>query len=103
MKICASSRPWIVFEAACGDFALFKLQDLIYEDLALYVADRLSEHPRIHKAFDIAFVDKIYDTFLESVYVDVKLRQILMRRHLVCIYLFSCLNVLPFLQGSLAP
>lgn len=48
VKICASSRPWNVFQNAFGEdkSGLLVLQDLTHDDIALYVREKLEEDPR---------------------------------------------------------
>ncbi|CZR64409.1 uncharacterized protein PAC_14307 [Phialocephala subalpina] len=43
VKICVSSRPWVVFKDAFKDFPTLKLEDLTYRDIELYVRDKF-EH-----------------------------------------------------------
>lgn len=49
LKICTSSRPWIVFEEAFDGLASLRLQDLTHHDVELYVIDRVYKHPRIQQ------------------------------------------------------
>lgn len=41
VKICVSSRPWLVFEEAFGLGSSLRLQDLTYSDIQLYVREKL--------------------------------------------------------------
>ena len=47
IKICVSSRPWLVFEDAFRLIPNLRLQDLTYNDIQRYVQDKLDEHPRM--------------------------------------------------------
>jgi len=49
IKICLSSRPWLVFEDAFRSFANLKLQDLTFYDITQYVNDKIDGHPRIQE------------------------------------------------------
>jgi len=42
VKICASSRPWIVFEDAFGSRANLRLEDLTFDDIKIYVSSELA-------------------------------------------------------------
>lgn len=48
IKACLSSRPWPVFEAAFESVPKLKLQDLTFNDMSVYVEDKLKE-PRIRR------------------------------------------------------
>lgn len=52
IKICVSSRPWLVFEEAFGQDPSLMLQDLTFPDILAYVKDKLgaSAHYRSMKA-----------------------------------------------------
>jgi hypothetical protein len=42
VKICVSSRPWIVFEDSYGDGPHLRLEDLTYNDIKSYVTSKLT-------------------------------------------------------------
>lgn len=44
LKICISSRPWVVFEDAFTECPQLRLQDLNREDIKIYVNDTLCEN-----------------------------------------------------------
>ncbi|KAM0342888.1 hypothetical protein ACHAPU_009092 [Fusarium lateritium] len=46
VKICASSRPWLVFEDAFKMGASLMLQDLTYSDILRFVNDKLASNDR---------------------------------------------------------
>jgi len=48
VKLCVSSRPWVVFEAAFGQFRKLSLQDLTRPDIQQFVTSRLCAHPIFH-------------------------------------------------------
>lgn len=47
IKICLSSRPWIVFDEAYGLVPKLRLQDLTFLDIETYVNDVLKSHRRM--------------------------------------------------------
>jgi len=47
IKLCISSRPWIVFDEAFKGLPRLRLQDLTYRDIEVYVHDELRSHPRM--------------------------------------------------------
>lgn len=47
VKVCVSSRPWIVFDDAFKGFPGLRLQDLTCLDIEAYVLDELQGHPRM--------------------------------------------------------
>jgi hypothetical protein len=49
VKLCVSSRPWVVFEAAFGQFRKLSLQDLTRPDIQHFVTSRLCAHPIFHQ------------------------------------------------------
>lgn len=49
VKICVSSRPWLVFEDAFSDLPGVRLEDLTFYDISSFVADKLGSHPRMKK------------------------------------------------------
>lgn len=49
IKVCVSSRPLQVFEDAFGHCSGMRLQDLTFDDIRLYVGDKLSTSPRFEK------------------------------------------------------
>jgi len=48
-KFCLSSRPWLVFEDAFQDLPGLRLQDLTFNDIRSFVADKLEGHQRMCK------------------------------------------------------
>jgi len=51
VKICLSSRPWVVFENAFEERPKLRLQDLTHHDIRLYVNDKLHKDPRMQKLY----------------------------------------------------
>jgi hypothetical protein len=49
VKFCLSSRPWLVFEDAFQDLPGLRLQDLTFNDIRIFVADRLEGYHRMCK------------------------------------------------------
>ncbi len=49
VKICVSSRPWVVFEEAFNDIPSLKLQTLTLSDMNQYVDDKFNKDPRIQR------------------------------------------------------
>jgi hypothetical protein len=49
VKVCASSRPWRIFEEAFNNIPSLKLQDLTLNDMNQYVDDRFNKDPRIRR------------------------------------------------------
>jgi hypothetical protein len=49
IKICVSSRPWLVFEEAFGLDSSLRLQDLTYSDIQLYVREKLQRDPKMER------------------------------------------------------
>jgi hypothetical protein len=49
IKICVSSRPWLVFEDAFRSLPGLRLQDLTFDDIKNYVANELEAHHRMRK------------------------------------------------------
>ena len=49
VKICLSSRPWLVFQDAFHGLPGVKLEALTYGDIRKYIADRLGKNPRMVK------------------------------------------------------
>ena len=47
IKLCISSRPWVVFDAVFVGLPRLRLQDLTYGDIEAYVQDELRSHPRM--------------------------------------------------------
>lgn len=47
IKLCVSSRPWLVFDEAFRGSPLLLLQDLTYNDIEAYVSDKLDSHERM--------------------------------------------------------
>ncbi|OCL14738.1 hypothetical protein AOQ84DRAFT_220108 [Glonium stellatum] len=46
VKVCLSSRPWIVFETCFTSFPKLKLQDLTRRDIEYYVKDRVNKNDK---------------------------------------------------------
>ncbi|KAF4633368.1 hypothetical protein G7Y89_g4751 [Cudoniella acicularis] len=46
VKVCVSSRSWVVFEDAFKQFPTLRLQDLTYTDIVRYVDERLNNNER---------------------------------------------------------
>jgi hypothetical protein len=49
IKICLSSRPWLVFEDAFRRSPSLKLQDLTFNDITRYVNDKINGHERMRE------------------------------------------------------
>jgi hypothetical protein len=49
VKICVSSRPWLVFEEAFGLDSSLRLQDLTSSDIQLYVREKLQRDPKMER------------------------------------------------------
>jgi len=49
IKICLSSRPWLVFEDAFQSFPRLRLQGLTFSDIQQYVDDKVSNHRRMNQ------------------------------------------------------
>ncbi|PMD37816.1 hypothetical protein L207DRAFT_390966, partial [Hyaloscypha variabilis F] len=49
VKICLSSRPWLVFEEAFANLSSLRLQDLTYQDIQLYVREKLQRDPKMER------------------------------------------------------
>jgi hypothetical protein len=47
IKICLSSRPWLVFEDAFRSAPSLRLQDLTSRDITRYVDDKITNHDRM--------------------------------------------------------
>ena len=47
IKICLSSRPWLVFEETLGHHPGLRLQDLTYNDIRAFVQDKLDANPKM--------------------------------------------------------
>jgi len=45
IKVCLSSRPWVIFQYPFGNCPSLRLQDLTYSDIERYVQDKLTENP----------------------------------------------------------
>jgi hypothetical protein len=79
VKICLSSRPWAVFERSFqSSVPNLKLQELTYQDMYYYVADRLSGDLQIgtlltdHATFKQAFFEELVQR-ADGVFLWVKL------------------------------
>ncbi len=49
VKVCVSSRPWVIFEQIYGSRPSMCLQDLTEDDIALYVYDKFSGSPAFNR------------------------------------------------------
>ena len=49
IKICLSSRPWLVFEDDFQSSPSLKLQDLTFNDIKNYVDDKINNHKRMQQ------------------------------------------------------
>ncbi|KAE9379537.1 hypothetical protein N431DRAFT_327470 [Stipitochalara longipes BDJ] len=49
VKVCLSSRPWVVFEEHFDGHPGLRLQDLTYDDIRLYVRDQLQENSKMKR------------------------------------------------------
>ena len=47
IKVCLSSRPWLVFEETLGYHPGLRLQDLTYNDIRTFVQDKLDANPKM--------------------------------------------------------
>jgi hypothetical protein len=47
IKICVSSRPWVVFDEAFTRLPTLRLQDLTFDDIQAYVIDKLQGHEKM--------------------------------------------------------
>jgi hypothetical protein len=47
IKVCLSSRPWLLFEDSFGSGPGLRLQDLTSQDIAKYTQDTLNDHVRM--------------------------------------------------------
>ncbi|PMD67148.1 uncharacterized protein K444DRAFT_489832, partial [Hyaloscypha bicolor E] len=47
VKLCVSSRPWVVFDDAFKGMPMLRLQDLTFDDIQAYVFDKLEGHDRM--------------------------------------------------------
>jgi hypothetical protein len=47
VKLCVSSRPWVVFDDAFKGIPMLRLQDLTFDDIQAYVFDKLEGHDRM--------------------------------------------------------
>ncbi|TVY75950.1 hypothetical protein LSUE1_G006018 [Lachnellula suecica] len=47
IKICSSSRPWLIFEDVFHLFPSLRLQDLTRSDITRYVVDKVNHHKRL--------------------------------------------------------
>lgn len=52
VKVCVSSRPLLVFDRTFGEFPGLSLQNLTYEDIQIFVQNRLSNHNRMKELQD---------------------------------------------------
>lgn len=63
IKVCLSSRPLIVFEEHFEECPGLRLQDLTYDDIRLYVRDKLEENSRmlrLAKSYPLQAADLIH-------------------------------------------
>jgi hypothetical protein len=49
IKLCISSRPWVVFDEGFQGLPRLRLQDLTYGDIEAYVQGELRSHPRMQQ------------------------------------------------------
>jgi hypothetical protein len=49
IKICLSSRPWVIFEGIYGSRPSMRLQDLTYYDIKHYVTSKFNNNPAFHR------------------------------------------------------
>ncbi|PMD49488.1 uncharacterized protein K444DRAFT_671088 [Hyaloscypha bicolor E] len=49
VKVCVSSRPWLVFEQSFHSCSHLRLQDLTYPDISKYVSDLFCINPRMRQ------------------------------------------------------
>lgn len=49
LRLCLSSRPWNIFQDAFGNGLNFRLQDLTYRDISLYVSGSLNSRARVRE------------------------------------------------------
>jgi hypothetical protein len=49
VKICLSSRPWLVFEDGFRLYPNLRLQDLTFNDISRYVNDKINGHERMRE------------------------------------------------------
>jgi hypothetical protein len=74
VKVCVSSRPWVVFDDAFRGSPGLRLQDLTYSDIEAFVEDKLQAHhqmqllakldPRLAKELVNEIVTKAFSVFL---------------------------------------
>lgn len=74
VKVCVSSRPLLVFERIFDSLPHLILQDLTYDDITLYVNNKLGDHermralesyePGLRTSLTSAIVDKASGVFL---------------------------------------
>ena len=57
LKLCLSSRPWPVFQMAFQDLPTLRLQDLTYQDMVQYVADKFSGDEGLRKMLQDEVLD----------------------------------------------
>lgn len=63
VKICASSRPWVVFEDAFSHRPHLRLEDLTYDDIKHYVTSKLTANPgfKVFQQFDPKFCSELIE------------------------------------------
>jgi len=68
VKVCASSRPHVVFETAFATWPSLRLQDLTYNDIKNYVEDRLVKDESVQELFAREPVEttKVVDEIIEA-------------------------------------
>ncbi|MCJ1308474.1 hypothetical protein MMC25_002127 [Agyrium rufum] len=74
VKICISSRPWLVFEESFSQVPTFKLQDLTLTDMQQYIRDAIKsnqithslsqDQPKESSAFPLEVVERANGVFL---------------------------------------
>jgi len=53
VKICVSSRPWIIFEESFESCPGLRLQDLTYSDIHLYVREKLELNTKMRRLKEV--------------------------------------------------
>lgn len=74
VKVCLSSRPWLVFEQIFSGFPGLHLQDLIRDDIRVFVFDKFNSsqkmqqlariHPKLYEEFVTEIITKSDGVFL---------------------------------------
>lgn len=68
LRLCISSRPWNIFREAFGNYPNFRLQDLTYRDIGLYVTESLNSTTRMRELFRIDPIrtSKLFDEIVQD-------------------------------------